>query len=112
MWGICLENIITGGINLYQRAVEYQLASDKRTANILRPVKGIKISSDRIMTPDKPPVFQYGELVSPVDHPDRIGTVGDIIWHFKNIDYNYYITVDGGKKSKRYGADDLMKRIS
>lgn len=110
MWGICLEDLIFDGIFLYQRAVEYQLDPDNHTAYILQPIKDIKISSDRIMTPDKPLAFVYGDLVSPVDHPEMIGTVREIVWHFKNKDYSYYITVNGRKKSKRYYADDLIER--
>ena len=111
MWGICLEDIITDEIYLYQRAVEYQLDPDSHIVNVLQPVKDIKILSDRIMTPDKPPAFEYGDLVSPDNHSDLIGTVSEIVWHFKNRDYNYYITVNSRKKSKRYYADDLIKRI-
>ena len=101
---------MSDGVYLGQRIVEYQLAMDNHTANILQPVKNIKISSDRIMIPDKPPAFVYGDLVSPVNHPDMVGTVREIIWHFKNKDYNYYIMVNGRKKSKRYYADDLIVR--
>ena len=110
MWGICLENLISDDIYLHQRAVEYQLDTDNHTANILQPVQDLKISSDRIMMRDKPPTFEYGDLVSPVDHPDMLGTVREIVWHFKNMDYNYYITVNGRKQSTRYYTDDLMKR--
>lgn len=110
MWGICLEVLTLDGIYLHQRTVEYQLDPDNRTANILQPIKDIKISSDRIMTLDKPPAFVYGDFVSPVNHPDMIGIVREIVWHFENKDYNYYITVNGRKKSKRYYADDLIER--
>lgn len=37
-----------------------------------------------------------------------IGKIEMIIWHFKDKDYNYYISVDGKKKSKRYYAKDLI----
>lgn len=110
MWGICLEDMLFDGVYLHQRAVEYQLDPDNHTANILQPIKDIKISSDRIVTLEKPPAFVYGDLVSPVSHPDMIGTVREIVWHFKNKDYNYYITVNGRKKGKRYYVYDLIER--
>ena len=107
MWGICLDCSTAGG-SLFQRAVEYQLDSEAHTANILQPVK-IAISADKMMTVDKPPVFVYGDLVSPINHHDRIGRIETIIWHFKNEDYCYYITVNGRKISKRYYTEELMK---
>ena len=108
MWGICLDVMADGG-KLYQRAIEYEETSDKCTVHILQPVSDIKISVDKIMPVDKPPVFVYGELVSIVEHSGTIGRIRDIIWHFKNHDYNYYITINHRKKSKRYDSDELLK---
>ena len=108
MWGICLNSLADGG-KLYQRAIAYENGLDKHTIHILQPVSDIKISVDEIKSIDKPPAFIYGELVSPVEHSDIIGKITDIIWHFKDNDYNYYISVNGKKKSKRYYAEDLIK---
>lgn len=55
------------------------------------------------------PVFTYGETVAPVDHPDVQGSIRDIIWHFKDNDYNDYISVGGRKKSRRYYSADLRR---
>ena len=110
MWGICLDVMVDGG-KLYQRAVEYEKTSDKCIVHILQPVSDIKISVDKIMPVDKSPVFVYGELVSIVEHSDTIGRIKDIIWHFKNHDYNYYITINGRKKSKRYYSGDLCNLV-
>ena len=108
MWGICLDVMACGG-KLYQRAIAYEKTSDICTVHILQPICDIEISIDKIMSVDKPPVFVYGEEVSPVGHPETVGRIMDIIWHFKNHDYNYYITISGRKKSKRYYSDDLLK---
>lgn len=108
MWGICLDVLIHNG-KLYQRAIEYEKLLDQSKAHIVQPVSDITISIDAIKPIDQPPVFVYEELVSPVGHPDVIGRVTDIIWHFKNMDYNYYISVNGRKKSKRYYSQDLQK---
>lgn len=107
MWGICLDSLIDGG-NLFQKVVEYQLDSDNHTAHILQPVKDKRVSINDIKTISEPPPFVYGDVVSPVNHPDMIGKIQTIIWHFKDKDYNYYISVNGKKKSKRYYAEDLI----
>lgn len=106
MWGICLDILVDGG-NLYQKVIEYQVDLDNRTVNILQPAKDIKISLNDIEPIKKPPVFIYGDFVSPINHPDMLGKIETIIWHFKNKDYLYYISVNGKKKSKRYYAKDL-----
>lgn len=108
MWGICLDILVHGG-KLFQRAIQYVYSPDKGTVYILNPVDGAKISVDKIEPVDHPPVFTYGEKVFPADHSDMEGRITDIVWHFKNEDYNYYISVDGRKKSKRYYAADLLK---
>ncbi|MDE7279555.1 MAG: hypothetical protein K2N26_07515, partial [Oscillospiraceae bacterium] len=84
MWGICLDQSVYRG-KLFQRAVEYD-NSDNGTVEILQPAKGVKISADKIKVADKPLAFVYGELVSPSGHPNVIGKIEDIIWHFKNND--------------------------
>lgn len=107
MWGICLDRYVCGG-KLFQRAVEYDNA-DSSTVQILQPVTGVKVSDDKIKIADKPPVFIYGEAVSPIGHSDIIGKIEDIVWHFKNNDYNYYISANDIKISKRYCSGDLIK---
>lgn len=108
MWGICLDWSIDYA-NLFQRAVEYQLDTNSCKAIILKPIKDIIISSESIRVLDRPPVFTYGTIVSPINHSDIIGEIREIIWNFKRNDYDYYIEVDGIKKSKRYCADDLIE---
>ena len=107
MWGIYLDPSVCGG-KLFQRAVEYEF-SDNINVQILQPVKDIKVPADKIKIADKPPAFVYGELVSVVDSPNIIGKIENIIWHFKNNNYNYYISAENGKISKRYSSDYLIK---
>lgn len=107
MWGICLDPSVCKG-KLFQRAVEFD-NSDSGTVQVLQPVTNLKIPAGKIKITDKPPAFIYGELVSPVNHSDMIGKIIDIIWHFKNNDYNYYILTENGKISKRYYSGDLIK---
>ena len=108
MWGICLDISVHDGM-LFQRAVEYESSLEECSVHILQPVSDIIISIDKIKPVDREPVFVYGEIVSPVTHSGVIGEIADIVWHFKNDDYNYYISVNGKKKSKRYYSDDLLK---
>lgn len=107
MWGICLDSLVQGG-KLYQRAIEYEVFLTNHTAHILQPISNIEISVDKIMQVERPPLFTYGEFVYPVAHPDMIGEVTDIIWHFKDNDYNYYILINGRKKGRRYYSCDLF----
>lgn len=109
MWGVCLGSNICNG-NLFQRIIEYDINTDIQKAIILQPYKDISISIDKIKPIEKPPDFIYGDIVSPINHFDVVGKIETIIWHFKNNDFNFYISVDGKMKSKRYYANDLIKR--
>ena len=35
------------------------------------------------------------------------GTIREVIWHFKDRRYNYYLVENGKKVSKRYFDEDL-----
>lgn len=109
MWGICLD-ILTDEGNLFQKVVEYQFDSVGHIANILQPTKGVQISINAIKPTNEPPEFVYGDFVSLANHSDIKGKIETISWSFKNMDYIYYISVNGKKKSKRYYAKDLMKQ--
>lgn len=108
MWGICFDVLAYDG-KLFHRIIEYRISADKSTARILKPVDNIEISADKVKPLDKPPVYIYGEKVSPVSHPDVTGSIRDIIWHFKDNEYKYYIFVEGRKKSRRYRSVELFK---
>lgn len=108
MWGICVDISVCDG-KLYQRAVEYMLDADNKKAILLRPCQNIEISIKEIIAVPEPPEFVYGDLVSPLNHPDMIGEIDTIIWHFKRNEYIFYIAIDDKKKSKRYHAGELIK---
>ncbi len=114
MWGICFDTIVCEGKTfpsvLFQCVVEYEICTDNTIANLVYPVQGVQIAVDKLRTLDKPPQFMNGDLVSPVNHPDMVGVIRGIGWHFKNQDYMYFISVNGRKKSKRYYDKDLIKR--
>lgn len=108
MWGICLNAVICDG-KLFQRIVEYKVNSDNKSITIEQPCKNISIPINEIRVLDNKPPFVYGELVSPINHPELTGQIESIVWHFKNNDFNFYITIDGKRNRKRYYANDLIK---
>jgi len=62
--------------------------------------------------PQQPqPTFALGQkvrvILSERNKTVRIGTIREIIWHYKDHRYNYYLEVEGKKVSKRYLEADL-----
>ena len=108
MWGICFDISVLGG-TLCQNVVEYETIDDGDTALLINPVKNIEIPVEKIRVLNKPPEFVYGDLVIPVVHPELVGKIEKIIWHFKKGTCGYHISVNGRKKKTRYYADDLRK---
>jgi len=57
------------------------------------------------------PEFSMGQSVrvrlNERNQTPREGAISDIVWHFKDQRYNYYLEERGKKVSKRYHADDL-----
>jgi hypothetical protein len=63
-------------------------------------------------TPDRPPpAYSLGQRVRVIlnarNRTPREGTVREIVWHFKDRRYNYYLEEGGKKVSKRYLSEDL-----
>ena len=106
MWGICLDMSLCEGA-LFQRVIEYQI-KERNTAIIIQPTTNIEIDIQLISAIDKPPKFKYGDLVSPANNTDKKGKVRDIVWHFKNNTFNYYIEIDNKKVSRRYSEEELV----
>jgi hypothetical protein len=62
---------------------------------------------------DRPaPVFAVGQRVLVVlnerNKTPHTGTIRQIIWHFDDRRYNYYLEENGKKVSKRYFDSDLQ----
>jgi hypothetical protein len=59
------------------------------------------------------PDFAIGDLVEVRvggnNQTPHVGTVRDVVWHFKDNRYNYYLIEDGKNISKRYLAEDLAR---
>jgi hypothetical protein len=65
------------------------------------------------LSPDRPSEFKVGDHVA-VRLNDRnrtphVGEVREVIWHFKDARYNYYLSEGGKKVHKRYFAEDLER---
>lgn len=58
-----------------------------------------------------PPEYAIGDMVSPANHPELIGTIHGIGYYFKTEEPSYFITINGKRKSKRYFSEDLILRI-
>ncbi len=62
-----------------------------------------------------PPEYAVGDQVRvvPSDHhsTQHTGTIREVIWHFKDGCYNYYIEENGKKVSTRYLAADLERLL-
>lgn len=106
MWGICLDVSLCEG-KLFQRVIEYELSLDNK-AIIIQPFPNFEVDIKKIIAIADSPKYTYGAYVYPVNHPDRKGKIRDIIWHFKNRTFNYYIEVNNKKVSKRYYEADLI----
>lgn len=57
------------------------------------------------------PAFEIGEVVQTVgdQHTFKTGLIRDRIWHHKDAEWKFYLSVDGKKVSKRYQTKDLQK---
>ncbi len=55
--------------------------------------------------------FKVGQRVRVIlnerNRTARTGTIRQIIWHYKDQSYNYYLDVNGKKISKRYYEEDI-----
>jgi hypothetical protein len=104
-WAICFD------INLpflFREVINYKLVShDIVEISHEDNVYNTSIENIRIITPLK---YVIGDQVSPKNHPEIIGIIWNIIFHFDKNEPMYYIKINGKKKSKRYFENDLICR--
>ena len=105
MWGVCLgsEAVQEG---FYQKVIQYRVDENGEVV-ITLPKTIFKPYIRHIKELSMSPKYIYDQKVSPCNHPDIIGVVCDIGWHFKLNCYFYKIRVNGKVKSKRYYDYDL-----
>ncbi|MGF1581007.1 MAG: hypothetical protein ACFCD0_16710 [Gemmataceae bacterium] len=63
----------------------------------------------------KLPKFHVGEYVSVIlnerNRTPHQGRIREVIWHYKDQQFNYYLVPQGRKGSKRYFAEDLKRVV-
>ena len=63
------------------------------------------------MTEKPPPALSLDQRVRVIlnesNRTSRTGTIRQIIWHFKDQRYMYFLEVNGKKIAKRYYEEDL-----
>lgn len=106
MWGICLD-ISTWQDGLSQAVIQYEMSGDNQ-AVIISPRTNCKVDLNKIRKLQTTPKYAYGQRVIPRNHPDIIGVIMEIRWHFKRECCFYIIQVGKRIKSKRYFDDDLI----
>ena len=51
--------------------------------------------------------FDYDDQVKELNKPELVGKIDLIIWHEKNFEYKYCISINGKPKSRRYSPNEL-----
>lgn len=106
MWGICLDSEAMQE-GLFQTVIQYEIAENGEVI-ITSPKTVYKPDIRHIRAlPIPSPKYIYGDQVSPCNHPNVMGIIYGIHWHFKLNCCFYKIKVNGKVKSKRYYDDDL-----
>ncbi len=105
-WGVCLETYPWG---LFQRVVYYRMDGINNKMFILSPRRVLLESGTIMKELQVPPRFWYGDIVVPVNHPDMIGVIVEIVWHFKLECCYYRIKVGNKVRKKRYFDKDLRE---
>ena len=104
-WAICFD------INLpflFQRVIPY-ISISPEIVRVFYKDNHYDIP-EYMIRPIDPPKFMIDDQVSPVNHPELIGTIYEIIYHFNKNEAMYFIKINDKKKSKRYFEKDLVHR--
>lgn len=105
-WGICLA-FETFHLGLFQTVVQYTADTANDKAIIVSP-KMTQISMSNIKPLQTAPQYNYGERVTHCNHPNIIGVVVGIYWHFNTKRFFYKIKIGEKIKSKRYFENDFV----
>lgn len=55
------------------------------------------------------PKYQFNDQIETRDQ-DRVGTITEIEWHYKEKQFIYYISQEGIRKTRRYKEHELIKK--
>lgn len=106
MWGVCLD---INAPDLFQTVVNYDVDEESGKAVLISPKSDYALALENIKPLSAPPEFNYGERVSPAAHPEIMGRISRIFWHFEQGRYYYKIEINGKLQSKRYFAEELTE---
>ena len=111
MWGLCRDiKAIQDRVFQTVTVIQYKIKENGEVF-IISPETTYKLDIKHIKELPASPQYIYGEHVSPCNHPDMIGIVCGVYWHFKLNCYFYQIEVNGRTKSKRYYDGDLNPAV-
>lgn len=51
--------------------------------------------------------FMIGDNIKLISSPDKLGTILNIEWHYKNNEPIYYLSFNGKKSSRRYSENEF-----
>ncbi|MDE7229175.1 MAG: hypothetical protein K2N56_01730 [Oscillospiraceae bacterium] len=100
MWGVCLDH---SAAELFQTVIQYEVQNEKAVIS----KSGMALDLKHIKPLRDPPEFVFDSSVSFINHPELMGKIAKICWHFNRECYYYKISVNGKMKSRRYFADEL-----
>ena len=103
-WAVCSYP----PFNMLQSLVTYEMV-DAENIIVKHYNKTYPMKLEQIK-PIATPRFVWGDKVSPANHPEWVGEVASMGYHFKNKEMMYYLSINGKMKSKRYFAADLIAR--
>jgi hypothetical protein len=83
---------------------EFKSQIENRRACIQNLIRDLSSKFNDISFPKYIP-FDSVKVLRP--NTERLGRILELIWHFKNKEWNYYIEFDGKKISKRYVESDI-----
>lgn len=107
MWGICLD-IEAWEDGLFQAVISYERINE-RQVQVRLPKAGYQLDIQKIRELPDSPNFLYGDSVVPCNHPEMVGEILEIRWHFQCNRPFYHIQINGKRKSKRYFDEDLRR---
>ena len=69
----------------------------------------VRVKTEGVKRVFPSPYFIWGDKVCILSRPELIASVEDLFWHHKREEFLYYLKIDGKKKAKQYGKDELQK---
>jgi hypothetical protein len=83
------------------------LSQSKGTVEVEYRGQPLSVFEDQVKLIDDP-CYRIGQAVQPVPpRPAKAGTVGQIIWHFKDQEPKFFLVIDGRLEHRPYRHSEL-----